>query len=371
MSRPLIASSPDSDFADLSTDRPFDLPREPVEEKGEGMPRHLHPLPASLGPEFSVAQAHRAGVGASRVLAPDLVRPFHGVRMKAIAPTAGDLFDESPRATEARVLRAEIRRLARAFSTIARGGWLFSHTTAAVLWDLPVPIRLLRRGTELIDVAALGARRAPRGRGVRGRQLSPELVSVRAHDGFVLASAASVWAQLGVLLTIDELVELGDAIVYIPRRHGMERGTSDDALSTREHLEAALAAGRRAGAARLRAALPHVRVGAASPGETRIRRATIAAGLPEPELDYDVVRRDGRPIGFTELAHPRFRLLHEYEGDHHRRDRAQWYRDIDKHAACVSEGWEVTRITAAHAYPDTAPAVRLIRNALVRAGWRP
>lgn len=335
------------------------------------MPRRLQPLPAALGTEFSVAAARLAGVGVSRMLAPDLRRPFRGVRMVLAPPASIDATDESALAREARVLRAEIRRLARALSTTARAGWFFSHVTAAVLWDVPVPIRLLRRCAERIDVAVPGAQRAPRGRGVRGHQLSEDLVMVRQCDGLAVASPASVWAQLAPELTVEELIELGDAIVYIPRRRGMQRGTTADALGTVDQLATALVAGRRVGAARLREALPHIRVGAASPGETRIRLAVIAAGLPEPTLDHDVFARDGSAIGFTELAHPRYRLLHEYEGDHHRVDRTQWNRDIDKHAACVAAGWEVTRLTAAHVYPSTAPAVARVRDALIRAGWRP
>lgn len=335
-----------------------------------GMARPLRPLPTALGFEFSVAQARAAGVGASRLRASDLQRPFHGARMRPHAAEAS-AFDESPVAREARLLRDEIVRRARALASTTRPGWLFSHATAAALWGLPLPLRVLRQCVDALDVAVLGTRRAPRGRGVRGRQLLPELTSVRHIDGMAIASPASVWAQLGAVLTVDELIELGDAIVWIPRRRGMQRGTATDARGTIDQLDAALRAGRRLGADRLRAALPQVRVGAASPGETRIRLAVIAAGLPEPALDVDVYALDGTPIGYTELAHPEFRLLHEYEGDHHRVDRRQWTRDIDKHAACVAAGWHVTRLTADHAYPDTAPAVARVHDALIRAGWTP
>lgn len=343
------------------------------------MARHPQQLPASLGREFSVAQARREGVGASRLLLPDLERPFRGARMVPSSPVEV-VHDESPIATEARLLRAEIVRRARALATIARDGWFFSHVTAAVLWGLPVPLRLLRRAIHGepdagrpprgIDVAVLSPRRAPRGSGMNGHELSPALVSVRTRDGLPVASPASVWAQLGPQLTVEELIEVGDAIVYIPRRRGMQRGEPADALATVEQLAASLHAGRREGATALRSALPHVRVGAASPGETRIRRGAVRAGLPEPELDIDLFAHDGTAIGFTELGYRGYRLLFEYEGDHHRTDRKQWHRDIEKHAACAAAGWSVTRLTSAHAYPDPAPAVARMREALLRAGWR-
>ena len=92
--------------------------------------------------------------------------------------------------------------------------------------------------------------------------------------------------------------------------------------------------------------------------------------MPEPTLDFDVIASDGTAIGFTELAYPEYRLLIEYEGDHHRTDREQWQRDVDKHAACVDEGWQVLRLTSKHLYPSTEPAVDRVFTALVRGGWR-
>lgn len=211
-----------------------------------------------------------------------------------------------------------------------------------------------------------GVRRAPKGAGVRGHQLRAELTEVRVHEGLAVAAPATVWAQLAPLMTIDELIELGDAIVHIPRRRGMRRGVPSDAKGTIDDLADAVAAGRRLGAARLRAALPQIRVGAASPPETRIRLACVRAGLPVPELDVDVLTVDGRAIGYTELAFPAERVLVEYEGDHHRRERAQWQRDIRKHAACAAAGWEVVRLTADDLHRGCAPAVARIRDAL----WR-
>ena len=136
-------------------------------------------------------------------------------------------------------------------------------------------------------------------------------------------------------------------------------------------LEAALNAGRRRGAARLREALPQIRVGAASQPETDLRLALGRAGLPEPTLDYDVIGPGGELIGCTEIAYPTYRVLVEYEGDHHRTDRAQWNRDIEKHARAAAAGWSVLRLTSRHLYPGSGAAVDQVREALIRAGWRP
>lgn len=123
--------------------------------------------------------------------------------------------------------------------------------------------------------------------------------------------------------------------------------------------------------AKLREALPQIRVGSASPPETELRLAVLRAGLPEPALDVDVLDEHGSVIGYTELAYPRWMILIEFEGDHHRTSRAQWDRDIEKHARCVALGWTVLRHTARHVRPTPIAAVTGIRDALLRAGWRP
>lgn len=184
-----------------------------------------------------------------------------------------------------------------------------------------------------------------------------------------MTNAATTWAHLAELLTVDELIAVGDAIVHIPRARGMRRGKPADALASISDLQAVAAAPRR-GAAKLREAIAHVRVGSASPTETDVRLALIRAGLPEPELDVDVYASDGTAIGYTEIAYEKYRILVEYEGDHHRRDRAQWERDILKHAACSAAGWEVIRITSPQMRPTPSVAVSRVRAALVRAGWQ-
>lgn len=270
---------------------------------------------------------------------------------------------------------------ARAFATVAPPGSFSFGVTAAALWGLPLPLRVLRRAGDTSsppaarprkpDVAVLRPHRAVRSAGVRARQLDPRLIGIVERSGLRVTDPATTWIYLAPELTVDELIVVGDAIVHEPRIRGMIRGATGSGLATIEDLACALALGRRQGAAKLRAALPHLRVGAASPPETRLRLACVRAGLPEPHLDYDVFDARGHPIGFTELAFVEYRVLVEYEGDHHRRDRRQWNRDIEKHAACVAAGWEVVRLTADHVRPNCGPAVRRIRDALWRAGWRP
>lgn len=336
----------------------------------------FRPLPAPLPDSFSVRDARRMGVSARRLRGCDLDVPFHGTRLRPRRADTSATYDESPAAAEARLLRAELLRNARAYATVASPHAFLWGPSAATEWTLPLPLRTLRRIDEpgrarMLDVAVAAPHRAPRAAGVAGRQFAPRLISVTTHDGLRVTSPATTWAQLAPELSVDELIVLGDAIVAIPRVRGTIRGAPGSGLATIAQLETALKAGRRRGAAKLRDALPQIRVGSASPPETLLRLALVRTGLPEPVLDYDVLTPDGRAIGYTELAYPAHGILIEYEGDHHRVDRAQWNRDIEKHAACVALGWDVLRLTSEHVYPRTDAAVRRIRDALARAGWRP
>ncbi|WES64188.1 hypothetical protein P0L94_17205 [Microbacter sp. GSS18] len=342
------------------------------------MPPHPKPLPDELGPQFSVRDARTAGVSLRRLRHKDLEQPFIGARMRR---TDGVLIADSGRSSHAIAAdeaRSDIRRRARAYATVMPSHAFFFGVTAAVVWDIPLPLRVLRTATSVggrmpqharrLDVAVHPPHRAPRARGLTSRQLSPRLTTTREHDGLRLASPATVWAQLATELSVDELIAAGDAIVQPPRRPNGARDAAS-ALADVAQLEAAMTAGRRTGAARLREAVPQVRVGSDSSAETGLRLAIERAGLPDPELDFTVLDARGRVIGFTELAYPRWRLLLEYEGDHHRTDRAQWHRDVEKHAACTDLGWTVLRFTSAHVYPSPRPAIERIRTALRRAGW--
>jgi hypothetical protein len=221
-----------------------------------------------------------------------------------------------------------------------------------------------------IEVGVLAPSRAPRGRGVRGVKIAPHLVRVREHAGVRTTDAASTWAMLGAELGVRQLVALGDQIVRIPRDR---RGTPilRASIGTIEQLAEIVSAGKRRGVARLREALPLIRVGSASPLETDFRLDAAAAGLPTPELDVEIRDRQGVLLGISEFVFPQYQTVVEIEGDHHRTDRRQWNRDIEKYAAYVAEGWEVVRLTAAHVRGSDRRGVASVRSVLKRRGWQP
>jgi len=322
------------------------------------MPVPPHPLPDSLGDAFSTVEALAAGATSGRLRAKDLEQPFDGVRCRP-EPAATD---EDESLSRLQLARRSEARSARAYSTVMTSHAFFAGRTAALLQGATID-----QGTQL-DVGVFAPERAPRRTGVRGIKVAPKLVHVHTYDGMRMTTPASSWAMLGAELSVRELVALGDSIVRIPRD---ERGVlmPDERLATVAQLERAVGAGRRVGVAKLREALPLIRVGSASPLETEYRLAAAEGGLPEPELDVEIRTARGRLLGISEVVYRQSRTVVEIEGDHHRTDRKQWNRDIDKYAAYTAEGWEVVRLTSLHIRGKHARAVGIVRSVLLRRGW--
>ena len=271
--------------------------------------------------------------------------------------------DAGPQSPWELARRAEARK-AEAFATVMPPESFFAGRTAAVLQGATID-----PGPEIV-VGVFAPQRPLRRAGIRGVKVSPRLGHVHTHRGLRMTTPATTWAMLARELSVRELVSLGDSIVRVPRN---ERGTLqfDKRLATIEQLERAVDAGRRVGVAKLREAVGLIRVGSASPLETEFRLDATAAGLPDPELDVEIRDGDARLLGITEVVYREQKVAVEIEGDHHRVDRAQWNRDIDKYAAYAAEGWEVVRLTSTHIRGPRARGVAMVRAALLRRGWSP
>lgn len=76
----------------------------------------------------------------------------------------------------------------------------------------------------------------------------------------------------------------------------------------------------------------------------------------------------GKFVATPDLSWRRFRVALEYEGDHHRRDRAQWSEDIRRINALQLINWIAIR---AHApdYRNPAGLIHKLRTALLAGGW--
>jgi hypothetical protein len=180
-------------------------------------------------------------------------------------------------------------------------------------------------------------------------------------DGMRVTSPVHTWCQLSTVLGLDDLIGLGDALVRRKRP-----------LATMEELRAGVLgySGQR-GAKALREAVDHVRPRTDSPKETEARLLIVRAGLPEPEVNGEIVDRFGKKMATGDLVFRAYRVLAEYDGEQHFFDDEQYHWDIDRLDAIMEAGWRVIRINNSHLRITPSPAVRKIRSALEAAGWRP
>lgn len=264
---------------------------------------------------FTVKQADAQGLTRAQV---------RGI--PALAPTAGLRMPGPPPSVEA---------YAAAYALVLPAPWAYSHVTAARLHGLPLPSRW--SPSEPLDV--MRSRDAPvRRPGVRARYGLERRRPVVVR-GLPVTDVATTWCDLAGQLELDDLVVLGDA--ELRRRAGAGgRHRIEDLRAA--HL---LCTGGRGAKARARA-LELVRVGSESPGETRARLLFLRAGLPEPELNVDVGGAE-RWVARVDFLWAKQKVVVEYEGDHHRTDRAQWQWDIHRVRELEALGYRVVRMTGA------------------------
>jgi len=283
---------------------------------------------ALRGRPFRVREALHRGVSVGRLRTRALLRPFHGIRAWT-RPT-----------THEQRARAVLPRL--------RPDQAFSHTTAAAILGIPLPRRLER--DPRIHVTTLGTDQAIRVRGTVGHRARRGRVRVVHSGTAALTHPADTFIALATLLSRDELIVVGDALVGW-------LGWCD-----RDELVAAARRYRGArGIRRVRAALEEIRPGSRSPGETRLRLALTRRGLPQPELNHDVVV-DGRWVACVDLAYPAARVAIEYESDLHRTDDRTFRKDLTRGEHLKDVGWWLVRATADDVGADVEVFVSRVRR---------
>ncbi|ETB31522.1 hypothetical protein [Mycobacterium avium] len=137
-------------------------------------------------------------------------------------------------------------------------------------------------------------------------------------------------------------------------------------FSTAEVLMLAERRPRARGLRKLRAALPLVDPGAASPKETWLRLLLIDAGIPVPATQIPV-QQNWRLIAVLDMGWEDYLVAAEYDGDHHRTNRRQYARDQARLRTLQELGWIVVRVIAEDKPDDV---VRRTRDALTRRGYR-
>lgn len=304
------------------------------------MPRHPEPLPLDLAAAaFHVRDAREHGVSATRLRALDLDRPYHGVRR--------------PRALGA---AESLRERCLEYAPRLKPGEFFSHETLLGLIGVPLPAR----ANAQLHVSVHRPSHPPRIEGIRGHRLQRRELLLHPDADLPLESPARAWRQVGRLWTLEELVIAADHL--IGRRHG---------LLALADLAAEVEVMGDVRGRRLAKALSLTRPGAESPGETRTRLAIWRAGLPEPQLNWDLHDADGTHVARFDLAYLRRRVCVEYDGRVHAQDARQFERDADRWEAVRRRGWLMVRILRHHLVGPAPEAAGLVAAALRERGWRP
>jgi len=152
-------------------------------------------------------------------------------------------------------------------------------------------------------------------------------------SGLPVTTPARTAFDLGRHLPIDDAAARIDALT-----RAISFPVDDVLLLARDHK------GTR-GIRRLKAVLPLVDAGAASPRETWLRLMLVRAGFPPPTTQIPVM--DGwRLMAVLDMGWAEIKVAVEYDGDHHRTNRAQYAKDQRRIRELERLGWIIIRVIA-------------------------
>jgi len=295
-------------------------------------------------------------LGRRRMAGPDFLPVFHGVR--AVVGGPGDW--RSMPDDEA------LRVRCRALLLVTNPGTFFGGFTAARLWGLPLPLKWLHDPT--IHTLVWYPEQAPNRAGVVGRQINDgDAHRVDVH-GLPTVDLPTLFCHLGMLLSVPDLVAVGDAMILdpvIPSAGPPRPFVRLDELQ--ERVSFYRVRGKRTAAR----ALELLRPGAESRPETLLRLLLVDDGLPEPELNVALYGDDGQFLARVDILFRSFRVVVEYDGDQHRTDQRQFDRDMGRLDDLAAHGWRVVRVGARSLFRDPQDAVNRVRRALMAGGWTP
>ena len=208
------------------------------------------------------------------------------LRRGAYAEPAGP--DQDPRLAHLRLIEATLSQCG--------SGAVVSHTSAAVVHDLPVWSEHLDRVHLTRD--RRGGGRTRRWVCVHGSPL--DAADVVETGGWPVTSLARTVVDLGCMLPLVQAVAAGDPALARTNRGEIETVLKGQAGRT--------------GIGRARRAVELLDPRSESAGESFSRIVFHLGGLPRPEPQYHVFTRDGRLVGRSDFGWPEFGVLGEFDG---------------------------------------------------------
>ncbi len=230
-----------------------------------------------------------------------------------------------------------------ALSLVLPTGAVFSHSTAAVLLDLPLPEVDPRPFHFTSDVKARRGRR----KNVSWHQRPIEGQTLVWNE-FPVTHPVRTWRDLAATLDVAHLVAVADVLL---RRQWCDRELLLKLTGLR-HI------------AKLRCAAELADGGSWSPKESEMRVAMHDAGLPRPELNGLIVE-DGLVIGTGDLVWRKYKTIADYDGGHHIRS-DQRHQDAQTRDDYSAAGWRHVALTSKMSHHQ---AVERTKRALRQHGW--
>ncbi len=183
-----------------------------------------------------------------------------------------------------------------------------------------------------------------------------------AYDEFIWQHGLFLTTPARTAFDLGRHLRRGQAIARLDALMRARPFSSEDVLILAKRYQGAR------GVKRLKAALPFVDGGAASPRESWLRLLFIDAGLPRPTTQIPIFDEHGSLLRTVDMGWEEFKVVAEYDGDQHRTSRAQYVKDQRVIPQIERLGWIVQR-----AIKEDHPRylVRRAWDALVSRGWRP
>lgn len=235
---------------------------------------------------------------------------------------------------------------------------VLSHTSAAQLWAMQLPLRFAAMRPLHISVAP--PTRAPTGADVVGHQTALVDDDITVHQGVPVTTLERTWCDLAPLLTDEDLVAVGDDVLG----QGQEHFPTIDSLCAA--IERYPGNSRRLRLARVAEFLTDR---SESDPESRFRWRFARAGLPHAAPNLEIFSPDGELIARCDLAFEEYRVAFDYEGDHHRTSRRQWRKDLRRVPRIQDLGWHHIRGSALD-LGDSRDLIARLRRVLRERGWR-
>ncbi|MGW0160468.1 hypothetical protein ACWDUN_14255 [Mycobacterium sp. NPDC003323] len=200
--------------------------------------------------------------------------------------------------------------------------------------------------------------------------LNPSGHQLRASDGLIIhrrdgAPLAQVEGRLATTAAWTA-VEVARSLRRSRALATLDAALRSETCCRNQLLDAVIGQYGRRGIVHVRELLPHAAPEAESPMESEARLVMVDAGLPMPELQYEVVDLSGR-LWRLDFAWPSCKLAVEYDGFDWHSDPVSFAKDRQKRAALQELGWIVISIVAddVRRYPEDF--IRRVEAGLARS----